>query len=147
MRLPFTPLLMATFIGWCSISASAQELPVALRACAAESDATLRLACYDRQIPPQKPAPAPASVVPPQSAPPAAAAAAAPAAMRHITSISVRARAPAEYTLDNGEVWRQVDNSPFWVDVGEAVTIQRGAVGGLWMQTDARHGTRVSRVR
>jgi hypothetical protein len=141
MRLPSVPLLMAALIGSCSAGAFAQELPVALRACAAEADATLRLACYDRQIPPPKSTAVAASVVRPQPVPPAA------ESVRHITSISVRARAPAEYTLDNGEVWRQVDNSPFWVDVGDAVTIQRGAVGGLWMQTDARHGTRVSRVR
>jgi hypothetical protein len=141
MRLPSVPLLMAALIGWCSASTFAQELPVALRACAAEADATLRLACYDRQIPPQKSSAVAASVVPPQPAPPAA------VPERHIASISIRARTPTEYTLDNGEVWRQVDNSPFLVDVGEAVTIQRGPVGGLWLQTDERHGTRVSRVR
>ena len=141
MRLPSIPLLIAALIGWCSASAFAQELPVAVRACAAEADATLRLACYDRQIPPQTSSAVAASAVRPQPAPPAA------VPERHIASISVRARTPTEYTLDNGEVWRQVDNSPFSVDVGDAVTVQRGPVGGLWLQTDARHGTRVSRVR
>ena len=142
MRHPFIPLLIAAALtGSCTSIALAQELPSGVRACAAEADASIRLACYDRQIPPLKPAAATAPVVRAESAAPAAA-----APVRHITSIAGRPRSPREYTLDNGEVWRQVDNAFFLVDVGDAVTVQRGPVGGLWLQTDARHGTRVTRV-
>jgi hypothetical protein len=51
-------------------------------------------------------------------------------------------------TLDNGQVWLQVEtNTRAEVRVGDTVTVRRGALGSYLLSTSAGIGTRVKRLR
>lgn len=51
------------------------------------------------------------------------------------------------FTLDNGQVWRQVEADPhFSVRPGDSVRITRGALGSYFMSVSAHMSTRVSRT-
>jgi hypothetical protein len=52
------------------------------------------------------------------------------------------------FTLDNGQVWRQVEpDSSFTVPPGSTVRITRGALGSYFMSVGEHLSTRVSRER
>lgn len=149
--------------------ASAQTVP-ALRVCAAEPDNTRRLACYDKEmarLPPSEPMHA---TVPNTQA---AAASLAPAEAfglseeqrvrklqtqggvsdvkkltAHITKISALPNGRQRITLDNAQVWEQLEEDyGFTPQVGAAATITRGMLNGFWMATDAYRQVRVKRIR
>ena len=51
-------------------------------------------------------------------------------------------------TLDNTQVWAQSEfNSQADVQVGDAITVRRGALGSYLLVTKAGLGTRVMRVK
>jgi hypothetical protein len=51
-------------------------------------------------------------------------------------------------TLDNTQVWAQSEfNSQADVQVGDAITVRRGALGSYLLVTKAGIGTRVKRVK
>jgi hypothetical protein len=52
------------------------------------------------------------------------------------------------FTLDNGQMWIQAEqrsNTRF--EVGEAVQIEHGAMGSLWLAADHHRKTRVKRIQ
>ena len=157
-----TTLAMAGMLALGGLPAAvwAQEVPPALRACAALSDPGQRLDCYDREMkrlsmPPARPAtPAhPATPAPPavaaQAVPPAAQPTAAPhhtAAWKRIFSGGPSSQVTAHIVrlerspdamvihLDNGQVWRQVGRASgdLTLHTGDAVTIARH-LGSYWL--------------
>jgi hypothetical protein len=49
-------------------------------------------------------------------------------------------------TLDNGQVWRQVDSSSLRLRVGDAIEIERASFGSFMLQkTGSKRSMRVSR--
>jgi hypothetical protein len=153
----------------------AEESLQALFACRGISDATTRLACFDRETaslarssaPSVSPAPAtvaqaPAAPVlnPEQkfgmsegaiSAREVAAGTRAVDLARiesHITALSASADAPIVFTLDNGQVWKQLKHGDeMLAKIGDGVTISRGLLGSYWLQLQSGRGCKVTRVR
>jgi hypothetical protein len=52
------------------------------------------------------------------------------------------------FTLDNGQMWIQAEQrSNIRFEVGEAVQIEHGAMGSLWLAADHHRKTRVKRIQ
>lgn len=66
----------------------------------------------------------------------------------HISQVSQTANGRGIFTLDNGQVWRQVvADSEVLARQGDVVTISRGVLGSYWLQTKSKRGCKVTRVR
>lgn len=150
------------------IACLAADLPPALLACRSLTDATERLACFDREIaaPTNKSRPvaaAPAPVAPPldpkkqfglpavtvakQEVAAGTRAADASKIEAHITKVSQTPDGRAVVTLDNDQVWRQLlIEADLLIKPGDAVTISRGVLGSYWLQTASKRGCKVTRV-
>jgi hypothetical protein len=172
-------VVMVVFAASSALQAGAASLSLdQLVACAGITDSSARLACYDREVAPmarqvsgptQAPAPvvrAPTPAAPPPVAPPVApsfgqeqlAPEKRPAAREedktlHARLESQRTVGPGLFNLylDNGQVWRHEDQvlGPYLRD-GEAITIEKGALGSYKLSRDAgksRNWIRVTRVR
>lgn len=64
-----------------------------------------------------------------------------------IVAIGFAANGRLLFTLDNGQVWRQlVREGELLAKVGDSVTISRGLLGSFWLQGAAGRGCKVSRV-
>jgi len=151
-------------------AALAQSLEQAVKACAAETDVLLRLACYDRAAAQlagaQTPAAGPASSAPQGAAPPTESGAAEfgtrngpldqrkySAAPKEITATVTlvelrRSNGALVVTLDNDQVWLQ--NQPteyFPLKVGDTVRIHSAALGSFMMFAPSKRATRVTRIR
>jgi hypothetical protein len=51
------------------------------------------------------------------------------------------------FTLDNGQVWAQVESRPsIHFAVGDAVHLEHGAMSSLWLAADRARKTRVKRI-
>jgi hypothetical protein len=138
--------------------------------CAQVQDSLQRLVCYDRVFPPGQ---APVATAPVRQPAPAVATPA-PAAEFGADSVprteqqrqteapprslsaavtSVRQTRPNVYrmTLDNGQVWDQMDmDGTFSVEEGDTVQIERGRMGGYRVSRTSRGGTgwvRVNRIK
>jgi hypothetical protein len=122
-----------------------------LRHCAEESDQTKRLACFD----------ALAATVPKVEADqfgmtaniarkrdPAAVSKQAEAILPgKIAGLAKTADGKLIFTLDNHQVWIQSEMNPrIEFVVGDAVHIEHGAMGSLWLAADKGRKTRVKRV-
>jgi len=120
---------------------------------------TERLACYDQAF--GKPAAAAAATA---AAPQeqfgftekelarntgqSAVSAAAESVTAAITSLVRRHDGKFVVTLDNAQVWVQSEfNSQADVEIGDSVTVRRGALGSYLLVTKAKIGTRVKRVK
>jgi hypothetical protein len=155
------------------ISPCQADVPVAaLRACRSLTDAAARLACFDRetatldtQTSSTAPAPAPVRT----AAPPdpkqqfglseqAVEKQEIAAGMRasdprkieaHISQLSHSANGRAIFTLDNGQIWRQLvaDAADLRVKDGDSVTISRAALGSYWLAPQSGPGCKVTRVQ
>ena len=127
--------------------------------CAHVRDDTDRLACYDQAF--GKPAAAAAATA---AAPQeqfgftekelarntgqSAVSAAAESVTAAITSLVRRHDGKFVVTLDNAQVWAQSEfNSQADVEIGDSVTVRRGALGSYLLVTKAKIGTRVKRVK
>jgi hypothetical protein len=65
-----------------------------------------------------------------------------------ISAISVDGNGHQVITLENGQVWRQVElDTRFSVHVGDSITVSRGASGSYFMSLGKHINTRVSRIR
>lgn len=51
------------------------------------------------------------------------------------------------FTLDNDQVWRQIEAVDMLVQPGEAVSISRAMLGSFWLKMSSARGCRVTRVR
>jgi hypothetical protein len=64
-----------------------------------------------------------------------------------IVAIGFAANGRMLFTLDNGQVWRQlVREGELLAKVGDPVTISRGLFGSFWLQAASGRGCKVSRV-
>jgi hypothetical protein len=122
-----------------------------LRRCARESEQTQRLACFD----------ALASSLPKIEADQFGMTADvaqkhSPGAFRpeqhealtgKIVALSEGAQGQLIFTLDNGQVWAQVESRPgIRFAVGDAVRLEHGAMSSLWLAADHERKTRVKRI-
>ena len=153
----FRALLFSTLLWNTATSATAQDLTRQLAACVAVSDATQRLACYDALALPRQPPAPPQASTPPQSPavlqPPTAqfgaeqlprASNSAPAPENNsitatVNQISLTPFGRFVLTLDNGQIWRQLDaDSAQFATPGNkataSVTISRGLLGSYNLQ-------------
>lgn len=142
-----------------------------LARCAAISAPDARLACYDALAARTVPTPAPAAAavagatapVATNPEPPAAAAAdirafgltpaqthtppPGPAALEaHVVRVHKDQFSHASVELDNGQLWA-INGADASLDVGDAVKIERAALGSYLMTTAAKHAYRVTRLR
>ena len=136
----------------------ASSLADAVQACAQEPDSLRRLVCYDQvagrsatgATPAVTPNVAPMPVA--AASPTAPAAKAPPAASRRedvtATVTHVKRRADGRYvvTLDNGDVWSEVETKErFNVNEGDTVTVRTELLGTHYLHTDAGADVRVVR--
>ena len=64
-----------------------------------------------------------------------------------IAALRSGARGVLIFTLDNRQVWTQVEPQPsVRYEVGEAVHIEHGALGSLWLAADKGRKTKVKRI-
>jgi hypothetical protein len=65
----------------------------------------------------------------------------------HIVSVSVAGTGLATFTLDNGQVWRQLSaEGDLLAKPGEPVTVSRGVFRSYWLQTKSGRGCKVTRI-
>jgi hypothetical protein len=65
-----------------------------------------------------------------------------------VVAIANRGFGKFAVTLDNGQVWAELEVPDFTLRVGDAVTIRRGVLGALWMvSASGRSQTRVQRIQ
>ena len=153
-RIARLAMLFALTIGAPAWTAPAETVDTIL-ACRVLTDAGARLACFDRT--------ADALAAARDAAPPVHAAtadAAPPVALPSertprpeariqaaIVAIGFAANGRLVFTLDNGEVWRQLlAEGELLAKVGDAVTISRGMLGSFLLQAPSGRGCKVSRV-
>lgn len=143
-----------------ALDAGAQSLPPAVAACAEETDVLKRLSCFDREVAPYLSHPAQAAPAAQATSPAGTASAtaapphpASPPAAPVDTTRHIQARIVGIETypdgivvhLDNGQVWREVEDTP--VDLrlraGDTVTIER-LMGSYWI---SGHNGTAAKVR
>lgn len=140
----------------CASALAAEALPPSLRACMSESDATQRLACFDRESArlTQESAPIARRADPPASAPPAAAPAAATAAPAAATQsaqdkFGYRGNL-ARAELDKKSAEERQEFEQMTAKVSELGTLPRGELlltldnGQVWQQ---KSGDRAMRIK
>jgi hypothetical protein len=66
---------------------------------------------------------------------------------QRVTGIQLARDGGAILTLENGQVWQQVDGKYLLVKVGDTVTIARAAFGTFRLSTVGNRGARFKRVR
>lgn len=65
----------------------------------------------------------------------------------HITGLSLTPSGRATFTLDNGQVWREVESGgDLLAKLGDSVSISRGALRSYWMQLKSGRGCKVTRI-
>ena len=165
------PAVLAALAAAASLAgpqAIGQGLPPSLRACMAERDDARRLACFDReaaQLGPQSAATATAAATPePLTAEQrfgfrgevareaiAEKKAAVPQLERlesTVTAVARRGSIDWIVTLENGQQWAQISTgTPYTIRVGDAVTINPGALGSFLLTGPSGRATRVRRAR
>lgn len=165
MVLPWMAAMMAV-----PAATAAEDADATLRACRAERDDSKRLACYDREIDRLGTQAAGASAAPAAPTTPALtpeerfgreAAMDREVAERKeqearqlselnatVTEIWTRADGLMVFTLDNGQIWKQVrPDSLFRLKAGEKVKIQPAALGSFLLSGSSKRSTRVARVK
>jgi hypothetical protein len=66
----------------------------------------------------------------------------------HIASLSLAANGRVVFTLDNGQVWRQLlTEGDLLAKPGDPVTISRALLGSYWLKLQSGRGCKVSRVQ
>jgi len=74
-------------------------------------------------------------------------AAALPSIDAHIARLSVTQSGQATFTLDNGQVWRQLaSEGDMLAKPGDLVTISRGAFRSYWLELKSKRGCKVTRI-
>lgn len=166
--LPVALLVAAATVGATRAAGAAQQADP-FDACARETDAAARLACFDQAVK-HRHASSPAheaaghqpavdrdarAVPGSRSAADGGASAAGPAAgeppravVAHVTRLVYLPDQRYIFNLDNGQVWEQVESQQgLFVDAHEAVRITPGAFGSYFLQTSKHRLTRVRRLR
>jgi hypothetical protein len=66
----------------------------------------------------------------------------------HLVEIVPAVDGRAVFTLDNGQVWRQLSaEADLLAKQGDAVTISRGLLGSYWLALKSKRGCKVTRLR
>ncbi len=66
----------------------------------------------------------------------------------HLAKVATSADGRAVFTLDNAQVWRQLEpQGDEFSKPGDAVTISRGLLGSYWLQPKSGRGCKVTRLR
>jgi hypothetical protein len=66
----------------------------------------------------------------------------------HLAGIAPAVDGRAVFTLDNGQVWRQISTeADLLAKQGDAVTISRGLLGSYWLALKSKRGCKVTRLR
>jgi hypothetical protein len=142
-------LLLALAIG----SAHAGSEPVAdgLRRCSRETDEHQRLACFDAlasALPQIKTDQFGMTVDIAHKRDPAVGFDHSEALTGTINRLQEVVSGQWVFTLDNGQLWIQVEpKAGMHFSVGEAIQIEQGAMGSLWLAADHHRKTRVKRVQ
>ena len=132
-----------------------------LLACRAVADDAARLACFDRESAPLAARPAAPVLSPEQRFGLGAAAVATkeaelgqprePAAAAvdgRLVAIAAGTDGRFVFTLDNGQAWRQLlAGSDLLLNVGDRVTIVRGALGSFVLRAPSTRSCKVTRIR
>jgi hypothetical protein len=66
-----------------------------------------------------------------------------------ITALALAADGRTVFTLDNSQIWRQLeaDGTDVMARLGDSVTISRGMLGSFWLQMKTGRGCKVTRLR
>jgi len=164
------PAALLAAMATLALNAAAQAPESGLMACRAEADDTRRLACYDREIDRTSQQPVSGEAVP--AAPPAPSAtpeerfgrtgemsreendrraqAARDLTELNATVIEIWTRADGlmVFTLDNGQIWKQIrPDSLFRLKTGDKVKIQPAALGSFLLSGPFKRSTRVTRTQ
>lgn len=162
---------MAKRLAWvlfsiCSLSVQAgaeENVSASVLACAAFKDNNERLVCYDRlaesisagtqaQAPIKAPAPEElfgmnTDVRNSERKEPAAEGTSLESITQRVTAIRSARDGGAILTLENGQIWQQVDGKYLLIEVGDTVTISRAAFGTFRLSTSANRSARFKRMR
>jgi hypothetical protein len=66
----------------------------------------------------------------------------------HIARLSLASNGHTLFTLDNGQVWRQLlGDTDVSARPGDSVRISRGVFNSYWLQVQSGRGCKVARVR
>jgi hypothetical protein len=155
----------AIMIALLSTAATAQQSDV-YHACAAEKDATARLACFDRVDSARHPTSSAPSVAAAASRPvdpdigldarqarreraQRAAPEPAPPAAIVATIVRVIERGPliSAFELSNGQIWEQAESMKFSAEPQQTVTIRPGLLGAFFLKNTAGVSVRVHRLQ
>lgn len=145
--------LVAPVLACVAVAAGARTDPLAdgLRHCAEETDIAKRLACFDALVATLPKIEADqfglTADIANKRAPPGERQADDAVLPGKIVALRQGPRGELIFTLDNQQVWVQaeVQQSKRFV-VGDAVRIEHGAMGSLWLAADKGRKTRVKRV-
>ena len=150
---------------WCAlavaVAAKADTLPPSVRACIGEADATLRLACYDREVarliapagtfaPVAGTVAAPAATVTPVTSPTVPAAAPPADLPRHLSAKVSTVRQSGDnliVTLDSGAVWEQSAPATSQLNLRPGDTVQLDRELGGWFLSNRYGDTIQVRLR
>jgi len=66
----------------------------------------------------------------------------------HVSAVSQSSDGRFTFTLDNGQVWRQLlKEGDMLAKPGDAATVSRGMLGSYWLAFESRRGCKVTRIR
>ena len=142
----------------CTAAYPASEPLTPLLACRTVADPAARLACFDRESARLLPAAIPASntkenfglsegAVAKKEVDSGARPKELSSIDAHIVAVSVTGVGLTTFTLDNGQVWRQLSaEGDLLAKPGDPVTVSRGAFRSYWLQTKSGRGGKVTRI-
>jgi hypothetical protein len=140
------------FLAFAVFQASAATDPLAsgLLKCAAESEQAARLACFDAlvtTIPKVKADEFGMTADVARKREPGVSAHDDFALPGKIVSLQLAQRGEIVFTLDNHQVWMQIEIEPSKkFSLGESVHIEQGAMGSFWLAADKSRKTKVKRI-
>jgi len=151
MRNP-TLLLVALMLALRTANGATDPLEQGLRHCSSEADEHRRLACFDAlvsalpKIEVEKfGMTAPIAHQRDPSAPPNEKS---NVLIGTISALRQEAYGNYVFTLDNGQIWKQAEPEfTMHFSVGDAVQIEHGTLGSLWLSASHQRRTRVTRIR
>ena len=152
----FTGSLALSFLSVVKAESASTDLPEALQECVHESDDTLRLACFDRemgklsQAGASEPAADPVDTASTEEKFGVAPKREDNKELMELTATVVKVSFGANriftVRLDNDQVWRQEYMGTFHIKAGDVVTITKGSFGGYSLMRNGRRA-KVTRVQ
>lgn len=135
-------------VAFAGSSLAAETLPEGIRACAQQQDRDQRLACFDAEVARLS---SPAAVAQ-NFGVTRAMAQGQPAQPNEITArvtdVATRPHGELVLTLDNGQVWQQIEAAAGWsVKAGDRVIIKSGAFSSYRLLAPSGRTTKVTRTK